>query len=187
MKRLIFLLICMSMLAACALAEPTQTGESTTTPSPTATLAPTPTPTAIPVGELFSCDVLSINLPYGLTLLDEPALAGYEAAVQADFEGAARTLAVAADGNGGILLLAVCDSEADCVTAATEAAHDILGESAAISEVSFGENNCAAFACSIQDREYRIYLFTNGKTALCVGASGLSDAQISVALESLKF
>ena len=102
MKRLIFLLICMSMLAACALAEPTQTGEPTTTPSPTATLAPTPTPTAIPVGELFSCDVLSINLPYGLTLLDEAALAGYKAAVQADFEGAARTLAVAADGNGGV-------------------------------------------------------------------------------------
>ena len=91
------------------------------------------------------------------------------------------------DGNGGMLLLTICDSEADCMTAAAEAARDILGENAAVSEITFGENRCAAFACAIQGRDYRLYLFANGKNVLCVGVSGLSDAQISAALESLRF
>lgn len=189
MKRLISLLICLLLPAACALAEVALPTEAATSASaPTATAAPTTTvPTAVPAGELFTCDEVRLNLPYGLTLLDEEASAGYEAAVQADFEGAARTLAVAADGNGGMLLLTICDSEADCMTAAAEAARDILGENAAVSEITFGENRCAAFACAIQGRDYRLYLFANGKNVLCVGVSGLSDAQISAALESLRF
>ena len=188
MKRLISLLICLTLPAACALAEVALPTEAATSASaPAATAAPTTTvPTAVPAGELFTCDELRLNLPYGLTLLDEEASAGYEAAVQADFEGAARTLAVAADGNGGMLLLTICDSEADCMTAAAEAARDILGENA-VSEITFGENRCAAFACAIQGRDYRLYLFANGKNVLCVGVSGLSDAQISAALESLRF
>ena len=189
MKRLISLLICLTLPAACALAEVALPTEAATSASaPAATAAPTTTvPTAVPAGELFTCDEVRLNLPYGLTLLDEEASAGYEAAVQADFEGAARTLAVAADGNGGMLLLTICDSEADCMTAAAEAARDILGENAAVSEITFGENRCAAFACAIQGRDYRLYLFANGKNVLCVGVSGLSDAQISAALESLRF
>ncbi len=196
MKRLISLLICLLLPAACALAEvalPTETATSasapaaTAAPTTTATPTPSPAPTAVPAGELFTCDEVRLNLPYGLTLLDEEASADYEAAVQADFEGAARTLAVAADGNGGMLLLTICDSEADCMTAAAEAARDILGENAAVSEITFGENRCAAFACAIQGRDYRLYLFANGKNVLCVGVSGLSDAQISAALESLRF
>ena len=189
MKRLISLLICLLLPAACALAEVALPTAPTATVAPTTTATPTPSlaPTAVPAGQLFTCDEVRLNLPYGLTLLDEEASAGYEAAVQADFEGAARTLAVAADGNGGMLLLTICDSEADCMTAAAEAARDILGENAAVSEITFGENRCAAFACAIQGRDYRLYLFANGKNVLCVGVSGLSDAQISAALESLKF
>ena len=189
MKRLISLLICLTLPAACALAEVALPTEAATSASaPAATAAPTTTvPTAVPASELFTCDEVRLNLPYGLTLLDEEASAGYEAAVQSDFEGAARTLAVAADGNGGMLLLTICDSEADCMTAAAEAARDILGENAAVSEITFGENRCAAFACAIQGRDYRLYLFANGKNVLCVGVSGLSDAQISAALESLRF
>lgn len=190
MKRLISLFICLLLPAACALAEvalPTEAATSASAPTATATPTLSPAPTTVPAGELFTCDELRLNLPYGLTLLDEEASAGYEAAVQADFEGTARTLAVAADGNGGMLLLTICDSEADCMTAAAEAARDILGENAVVSEITFGENRCAAFACAIQGRDYRLYLFANGKNVLCVGVSGLSDAQISAALESLRF
>ena len=190
MKRLISLLICLTLPAACALAEvalPTEAATSASASAATAAPTTTAAPTAVPAGELFTCDEVRLNLPYGLTLLDEEASAGYEAAVQADFEGAARTLAVAADGNGGMLLLTICDSEADCMTAAAEAARDILGENAAVSEITFGENRCAAFACAIQGRDYRLYLFANGKNVLCVGVSGLSNAQISAALESLRF
>ena len=184
MKRLISLLICLTLPAACALAEvalPTEAATSASASAATAAPTTTAAPTAVPAGELFTCDEVRLNLPYGLTLLDEEASAGYEAAVQADFEGAARTLAVAADGNGGMLLLTICDSEADCMTAAAEAARDILGENAAVSEITFGENRCAAFACAIQGRDYRLYLFANGKNVLCVGVSGLSNAQISAA------
>ena len=176
MKRFAILLICLMLLSGCAL------GESVTnTPS----AAPSPSP--IPDGDAFVCDELSLNLPYGLALMDETALAGYEAAVQADYEDTARTLAVAADDSGAMMLLALCETEDDCITAASEAAADILGEGAAVTQLQFGDNSCAAFACSIQEREYRIYFFSNGTQLLCVGTSGLTDAQISASLESLKF
>ena len=184
MKKFMIALLCLALMGTCALAEPTA---ADATVAATPTVSPTASPTPIPAGEAFSCDDLTINLPYGLTLMDGDALAGYEAAVQDDFEDTATTLAVATDDDGAMMLLAVCDSETDCVTAASEAAQDILGEGASVTALQFGDVSCAAFACSIQERDYRIYFFSNGTELLCVGTSGLSDAQISTSLESLKF
>ncbi len=186
MKKFMIALMCLALIGTYALAEPTA-ADATVAATVTPTASPTPSPTPIPAGEAFSCDELTINLPYGLTLMDEDSLVGYEAAVQDDFEDTAKTLAVATDDDGSMMLLAVCDSETDCVTAASEAARDILGEGASVTALQFGDVSCAAFACSIQEREYRIYFFSNGAKLLCVGTSGLTDAQISASLESLKF
>ena len=179
MKHFAIILICLALLPCCALGEATA--------SATVTAAPSPSPTSIPDGEAFTCDELSINLPYGLTLMEETELVGYEAAVQADYEDTARTLAVAVDDSGAMMLLAICETEDDCTVAASEAAADILGEGATVTQLQFGDNTCAAFACSIQERDYRIYFFSNGTQLLCVGTSGLTDAQISASLESLDF
>lgn len=188
MKKFVIPLICLALLCACALGE-SATGSPSAAASATVSVtpSPTPSPTPIPDGDAFVCDELSLNLPYGLALMDETALAGYEAAVQADYEDTARTLAVASNESGAMMMLAICETEDDCLTAASEASADILGEGASVTQLQFGDNSCAAFACSIQDREYRIYFFSNGAQLLCVGTSGLTDAQISASLESLKF
>lgn len=158
------------------------------TPEATPTATPAPTPTATPAGTLCERDGVRIALPAGMTVLEGAALAGYEAAVQADFPGTAETILAATDeARGAVALLAGLDSDADCLDAAREAAQALLGDAAAASEQSFGENRCALFSCAVEGKPYHLYYFSNGERLLVAGFSGLETAEIEAALTELEF
>lgn len=148
----------------------------------------TPAPTATPVGTEFSCEAFIVRLPYGMDILDEDALAAYEAAVQAAYPEAALTQLVAVNAAGdAAVCFALLDSAQTPVDAAREAAQNVLGSGDTVSELSFGTNVSAGFACAAEEIAYRFYYFSNGHQLLLVSVSGLEDSQINAMLESLIF
>lgn len=146
-----------------------------------------PTPSGLELQE-FSGEGVELVLPEGFQLLEGEALAGYDAAVQAEYPNVARTLFAAVDENhGAALILAAAESDLDCLVAARQAAEELLGNSEAAEEKQFGGNRCGTFACAIGDQAYHLYYFSDGKRILTFGASGLEVGEIEELLKTLEF
>ena len=177
MKKLICCIICALMLLCIAAAE--QAGPSG---------AALPTPTALPAGDVFSSEDLIVTLPYGLALLDEASLAGYAAAIEDDFPDAGRLLLAAVNVDStAVLSFSVLDGADNALDAANEAAKIILGDSAAVSQLQYGENSYASFSCGIGEDVFNLYFLAGDSKLLLVGASGVEETQIETMLAGLNF
>ena len=147
-----------------------------------------PTPSAAPVGESFSGDGISLALPAGFALLTQDALAGYAAAVESDYPGAARIVMAAADeARGAFVALLLTESDDSAADAAREAAERILGDSESVAEVQYGDNACAALACAIGERTYTLYFLSDGARVLVVAVSALEEREVAEILTGLQF
>ncbi|MBQ8506194.1 MAG: hypothetical protein IJ466_02010 [Clostridia bacterium] len=175
MKRLFSIFMLLIILPCFALAE-------------TALTLVSPTPSIAPLGTEFSCEAFIVYLPFGMEPLDEAALAGYDAAVQAGFPDTAQTLLAASDPAGeAVACFALMDSQQTSIEAAREAAATILGSPDSAQEIIFGANTAAGFACAVEDITFRLYFFSNGSQLLLVSASGLGDAEVETMLSTLDF
>lgn len=177
MKRL----ICMLMLLACLLSA----ASAEVLPE---LIVVTPAPTAAPLGTEFSCEAFIVRLPYGLEIIDDESLAGYEAAVSAAYPAAGLTQLVAMNAAGdAAVCFALMDSTQTPIEAAREAARNVLGSDETVTEPVFGANSSASFACAAEDTAYAFYYFSNGQQLLLVSVSALEEAQLNTMLESLIF
>ena len=185
MKKILCGMIVLCMLACCALAE----SSPEVIADPTLSIQPvSPTPTAEPVGETYSSEDLIVTLPHGLNRLSPDDLAGYDAALQADYPGAGKTLLAAAnDDFSAVITFSAADITTDSLSAANEAAEKILGSSTGVVQSQFGENEYAAFACAIGEDIYRLYCLGSGSRLLIIGAVGLEEQQLSAMLAGLIF
>lgn len=183
MKRIFCALTACILLGSFALAEAVPSAS----PVPEMLLI-TATPTAAPLGTVFSNEDLTVTLPLGLEILDEAAREGYDAAVQADFPGAARTvLAAAGEDKGAVVHFSVSDLEMDAAAAAREAAEKILHSTATVTDVQYGANSYSGFACAIGEQIYKLYYLKGEKGMLMIGTSGLEETQIASMLSGLVF
>lgn len=165
------------LTGALASAAPTLAQTPAPTLAPLLTISPTPEPTPAPV--VFEGDGMKLTLPQGFELLEGDAKAGFEAALQGDYPNAAQTLFAAMDvSHEAAVMAAFVDSEEDSHDAAREAADALLGDPDAVSDVQFGENRFASFACAIGERGYHLYYFSDGARLFILGISGLERAQI---------
>lgn len=179
MKKAMFIALAAGLLCCAALAEGS--------PAPTAAIQLV-TPTAAPQGASFSSEDLIVVLPYGMEILSEEALIGYEAAVQNDYPDAARTLLVAADASSGAFIsFASAPIEAAALEAAKEAAEEILSDGSIVQEKQFGENHYAGFVCAIGEQQYRLYYLAGEGRMLIVGASGMEEAALEDMLAGIVF
>lgn len=145
--------------------------------APQPTISPTPEPTPAPV--VFDGDGLKLTLPHGFEIVQSDVMAGFEAALHADYPDAAQTLFAAADAEReAAVIAAFVESDAESLDAAREAADALLGDPEAISEVQFGENRFVYFACAIGERGYHLYYFSDGARLFILGISGLESAEI---------
>ena len=175
-------MIALLLAAAPALAESGGLVDALATPTPT----PAPSPTPAPVE--YKRNGLRIALPIGLEPVEDAALEDYEAAVQADYPGAARTILVATDAEDeAALILAEVESGADYMDAAREAAEALIGNPDAPKELECGENRCAYFACAIEEQTFRLYFLSDGERVLIAAASGLKRGEVEAMLAELRF
>ena len=187
MKRILAATAAILMATSIALAEPASTTTAATA-SAVPAIAVTPTPSAAPTGILCETEWFTFTMPDRLKVMDESLRAGYDAAAQADYPDAGRTLLSAMDESGSAMLtFSGMESSQEALSAAKEAAADILGSDESVTELNFGVHSCAAFACSIEDQIYRLYYLSSGEKLVILGASGLEDAEISMILSSLTF
>lgn len=206
MKRMLAALAAIYLAACPALAEPTLAAQPTQTAAPTAglpalTAAPTAdgtaglpaliaaaTATPAPEGAPYEAQDFSCTLPARLQVLDAATQAGYDAAVQADYPdfGPAALCALSESGDAA-LTITLQDSTQDALTAAQEAAMDILGDGAGVTEVVYESNHWAAFACGMEEKVYSLYFLSSGEKLLVLGVSGLEDAELSMVLGSMRF
>jgi len=178
-KAMIFALIA-CLLCCAALAEGS--------PAPTSMIQlVTPTPTAAPLGTVFSNEDLIVTLPYGMEILSAEDLQGYEAAVQNDYPNSAHTLLVAKDESGAFITFSAAEMTMDALSAAREAAREILSTDDVVQEKTFGENSYACFVCAIGDQQYRIYYLAGEGRMLVIGASGLEESAIENMLSGIVF
>lgn len=148
----------------------------------------TPSPSPEPVGETFSSEDLIVTLPAGLSILDEDARKGYDAAVQFDYPAAGRCVLLAADARrGAAAVFSILDSDADAAAAARDAALSILGSDSSVEEVRLGENSFSAFRCAVGPDAFRLFFLSSGSSLLCVGTSGLEDSETDAMLAGLIF
>jgi len=183
MMKLFCMLTAVSMLLCCAAAESTPEAS----PSPTILLV-TPTPTAVPMGAVFSSEDLIVTLPYGMEILDDAARAGYDAAAEADFPGASSTLLAAANADrSAVVHFSVSEMETDAAAAARSAAQTILNSTATVFDLQCGENSYSGFVCAIGDQIYNLYYLSGEGRMLMIGASGLSEGELSAMLTGLIF
>ncbi len=190
MKRTFALLAALALALTPAIAETGLAPVLTPTPTaaPTATIAPTASPTPEPAGTEYACDEFRVRLPEGLEPMDAEGLAGYDAAAQSDYPDAAEMRLVAANADlTAAISFAIADSSQTAAEAAREAATKILASDAGVVETRFGANECACFACSVEEFTFHMYYFSLGDRMLVVTASGLEDGEITAALESLEF
>ena len=187
MKRILAATAAILMAAGIALAEPAPTSTAATA-SAVPAIAVTPTPSAAPTGILCETEWFTFTMPDRLKVLDESLRAGYDAAAQADYPDTGRTLLSAMDESGSAMLtFSGMESDRDALSAAKEAAADILGSDESVTELNFGTHLCAAFACAIEEQVYRLYYLSNGEKLVILGATGMEDAEISMILSSLSF
>lgn len=180
----VLMLICQPVLAETTV-QPTAEPTAESTPRIIIELA---TPTPVPDGETFSNEDLIITFPYGMHALDEEARVGFDAALQASYPDAARTIVAAADeAMQKSLVAAVITSDMEALSAAKEAAEAILGTSESVQELTLGENSYASFACAIGAYNYYLYCLSDGEELLLVGVSGLNQAETEYMLTGLKF
>ena len=151
-------------------------------------LAPAETPAVQAVGMEFACDVFSVALPFGYAALSEAELAGYEAAVESDYPGAAETLLVTANIDGtASVCFSITQSAQDPLEAAQEAALNILGSAENASECSFGDNRCGYFACTADELTFETLFLSNGSALLTICACNMPQAELAAMMESLNF
>lgn len=207
MKRTFLILLAALALCAPAMAQaPAETAapSATASPAPTQsapTLAPsasaqsvtatpalaTASPSPTPAGVLWEGGGLRLLLPQRLSPLDADALEGYAAAAQSDFPGAGETILLAASADfSAAANFSAIDGASDALQAAREAAEGILGSADTVTELTYGENHCAAFACAIGEQTYSLYFFSDGARVIVAGASGLDASEISAMLSSLR-
>ena len=188
MKRILALLAALALSVHPTLAETSVAPEVTPTPGAAAIASPTASPTPEPAGTLYDCTDFRVRLSDDLAPLDDEALAGYAAAVGSAYPDAAEMRLVAADAEvEAVIGFALAPSQQSAVDAAREAAATILGSDAGVVETSFGANECACFACAIEDLTFHMYFFSLGDQLLTVTASGLEDTDLAAVLESLEF
>ena len=141
-----------------------------------------------PVSAEYEADGLRIVLPAGLKILEGDELETYEAVLNPDGDGAARTILAAVDAErGAALILAGMDSELDCLDAARNAADAMTGDPDAAVEAEFGENRAAAFSCAIGEQTYSLYYLSDGERLIIAGAIGLEQNEIDEMLAELRF
>ena len=189
MKRILALLALLAALALSVhptLAETSVAPEVTPTPGAAAIASPTASPTPEPAGTLYDCTDFRVRLSDDLAPLDDEALAGYAAAVGSADTAEMRLVAADAEVEA-VIGFALAPSQQSAVDAAREAAATILGSDAGVVETSFGANECACFACAIEDLTFHMYFFSLGDQLLTVTASGLEDTDLAAVLESLEF
>lgn len=148
----------------------------------------TPTPSAAPQGAHFSGEGLSVTLPLNFEILDEEARAGYDAAVQADYPDAARTLLAAQKTDGSaVLCFSAYETDNDAPAAAREAAQKILNSTLTVGDVQYGSNSYSSFVCAISDQIYNLYYLKGAQQMLLISASGLTELEIETMLSGLSF
>lgn len=182
MKKEFCILLTALLICCAALAE-------SGSPSPTAgVMMITPTPSAMPPGAVYSSEELTVTLPDGLEILDEAERAAYDAATQADYPDAARTILAAVNADcSAAVHFAIAEMDMDAAAAAREAAQMILGSTISVTDVQYGENSYSGFVCAIGEQIYSLYYLTGEGRMLIIGASGLSESEISAMLSGLIF
>lgn len=180
MKKLLSAILGLLLVSACACAE--------AIPSPTpAILLVTPTPSPAPTAAVFSSEDLIVTLPLGMEIMQDDEMAGYDAAVQADYPDTARTVFAAANADRtAVLSFAIADSSLDAAAAAKQASETILG-SDTTTQAAYGENSCASFVCAIGDDVYSLHFLSAEGKLLVVGTSGVSQTEIEAMLTGLIF
>lgn len=131
---------------------------------------------------------ISIELPDGLLPIEGEALAGYEAAAQADFPDAARTVlaALSEDAAMAAVVFAV-ESELDGPAAAKEAAEKIIGSTQSVSEVEYGENTFGSFVCAVGELQFELFYIADSGTLYIIGTSGMEKADTEEMLAGISF
>lgn len=180
MKKAMILALIACLLCCVALAEGSPTSTSMIQ-------LVTPTPTAAPLGTVFSNEDLIVTLPYGMEILSAEELQGYEAAVQNDYPDSARTLLAAKDESGAFITFSAAEMTLDALTAAQEAAQEILSTADVVQEKQFGENSYACFVCAIGEQQYRLYYLAGEARMLVIGVSGLEESAIENMLSGIVF
>lgn len=181
MKRILCILAVLTLMPLAACAE-------TTVVDVLQLITSTPAPSPEPAGETFASEDLIVTLPAGMTILDEADRAGYEAAVQADFPNAGRTVLAASNGDhSAALIFALAESDQEALSAAREAAERIIGSADEVRQTTLGENSFCSFACAVESSVFHIYCISDGARLLTIGASGLEEDQIETMLAGLNF
>lgn len=182
MKKRFCILLAALLICCAALAE-----NSAPSPTPGITMI-TPTPSAMPQGTVYSGEELTVTLPVGLEILDEAERAAYDAAAQADYPDAARTALAAVNADcSAAVHFAIAEMDMDAAAAAREAAQLILGSTISVTDAQYGENSYSGFVCAIGEQVYNLYYLAGEGRMLIIGASGLTEGEISAMLSGLIF
>jgi len=180
MKKLLCVLMGLMLILICAHAEGS--------PAPTIEiLLITPTPSPVPAKQVFSSEDLIVTLPLGMEILSGDELAGYNAALQADYPETARTVFAATGENGAALIFSIAPSDADAAAAAKEAASALSGSADSVFEIILGENSFAGFDHSLDGINYDLYFTVKNGQLLSIGASGIENSEIESMLTGLIF
>lgn len=138
--------------------------------------------------EAVNPNEISLTLPEGLVQLTGDDLAGYEAAVEADFPESGRTIlaAVSEDAAQAVTVMAL-ESDLDGAEAAKHAAEKILGSTESVFELALNEKRFGSFTCAVGDLLFELYYIDNAGTLFIIGVSGLEKAEIEEMLGGILF